>query len=158
MGTTSEGHSTSSRVMIPATVPSTKLHAQVPTASGLTAFAHYSCCVSIVGLGMTQGGFSTNGTNRMKPWPSSATVYLRNDLTRWLAATPAGSRNGVAGGYFFSSGFAASLALSSDFGLAAVFSFAGSAFIASPLAGSAFFTSVVFAVFASVDFVGSAFL
>src|SRR5262245_11912755 len=31
-------------------VPSTKLHAQVPTASGLTAFAHYSCCASIVGL------------------------------------------------------------------------------------------------------------
>jgi hypothetical protein len=30
-----EGHSTSPRVMIPATVPSTKLHAQVPTASGL---------------------------------------------------------------------------------------------------------------------------
>src|SRR5215813_8466096 len=53
MGTTSEGHSTSSRVMIPATVPSTKLHAQVPTASGLTAFAHYSCCASIVGLGLT---------------------------------------------------------------------------------------------------------
>src|SRR5215510_8989633 len=53
MGTTSEGHSTSSRVMIPATVPSTKLHAQVPTASGLTAFAHYSCCASIVGLELT---------------------------------------------------------------------------------------------------------
>src|SRR5215831_5033141 len=31
-------------------VPSTKLHIQVPTASGLTAFAHYSCCASIVGL------------------------------------------------------------------------------------------------------------
>src|SRR5262245_62622278 len=78
----------------------------------------------------------------MKPWPSSATVYLRNDLTRGLAATPAGSRNGVAGGYFFSSGFAASLALSSDFGLAAVFSFAGSAFIALPLAVLVFFVSV----------------
>ena len=34
--------------------------------------------------------FSTNGTNRMKPWPTSATVYLRNDLTR-LAALPAES-------------------------------------------------------------------
>src|SRR5215813_4136568 len=55
MGTTSEGHSTSSRVMIPATVPSIKLHAQVPTASGLTAFAHYSCCASIVGLELRTG-------------------------------------------------------------------------------------------------------
>ena len=53
MGYYLEGHSTSPRVMIPATVPSTKLHAQVPTASGLTAFAYYSCYTSIVGLGLT---------------------------------------------------------------------------------------------------------
>ena len=33
-------------------MPSTKLHAQVPTASGLTALAYYSCCASIVGLGL----------------------------------------------------------------------------------------------------------
>src|SRR5262247_4836115 len=102
----------------------------------------------------------------MKPWPRLATVCLPDDLIG-LIAFPTENQVGISGVYFFSSGFAASLALSSDFGLAAVFSFAGSAFIASPLAGSAFFTSVVFAVFVSVDFfsafiaspfVGSAFL
>src|SRR5215831_14182718 len=50
MGYYLEGHSTYPRVIIPTTVPSTKLHIQVPTASGLSAFAHYSCCASIVGL------------------------------------------------------------------------------------------------------------
>src|SRR5262249_52544963 len=52
MGHYLEGHSTSPRVMIPATRAFHQLHAQVPTASGLTAFAHYSCRTSIVGLGL----------------------------------------------------------------------------------------------------------
>ena len=34
-------------------VPSSTLHAQVPTASGLTALAYCSRCVSFVGLGLT---------------------------------------------------------------------------------------------------------
>jgi hypothetical protein len=33
-------------------MPASNLHAQVPTASGLTALAHYSLCVSFVGLGL----------------------------------------------------------------------------------------------------------
>jgi hypothetical protein len=33
-------------------MPATNLHAQVPTASGLTALAHCSLCVSFVGLGL----------------------------------------------------------------------------------------------------------
>src|ERR1044072_7448227 len=34
-------------------MPASNLHAQVPTASGLTALAHCSLCVSFVGLGLT---------------------------------------------------------------------------------------------------------
>src|SRR5215475_2196754 len=59
-------------------VPSTKLHAQVPTASGLTAFAHDSCCASIVGLGLAPS------TPMKRSW-----FILISLLILQLAGTPA---------------------------------------------------------------------
>src|SRR5262245_64585159 len=41
---------------------------------------------------ITRRGFSTNGPNRMKPWPNLATVYLRNDLTLGSLRRPQGVR------------------------------------------------------------------
>src|SRR5215831_7884777 len=67
-------------------VPSTKLHAQVPTASGLTAFAHYSYRASIVGLELIV--FSPRSAIlaiKFNVFPSGG-VFLRFQVSKKLCA------------------------------------------------------------------------